>query len=100
MRKLFLIILTTSMVWLAGCLPQAQATLNPTATTQAQPSPTVAVTAPTQAALVPDSGCTAITKKPTPGPTPQSIYPAVADKEWVKGPASAKVTIVEYADFQ
>ncbi len=61
---------------------------------------TIVVTVPAQAALQPDSGCTVMTRKPTPGPTEESIFPSVSSTEWVKGPSSARVTIIEYSDFQ
>ncbi len=100
MRKSILKVLILTAVVLSGCLPQVQATSTLTATPTTQPAPTVALTVPTQTALVLDSGCTVVTQKPTPGPTPVSIYPPVTDADWVKGPASAKVTIIEYSDFQ
>jgi hypothetical protein len=100
MRKYILLFLMLASVVLAGCLPQVQVTPTLTATTNAHPAPTVVLTVPTQAALFPDSGCTVITKKPTPGPTAQLIYPPVTDSDWTKGPTSAKVTIIEYSDFQ
>jgi protein-disulfide isomerase len=102
MRKYILIVLMLTALGLAGCLPQVQATptLAPTTTTNTHPAPTVVLTVPTQAALFPDSGCTVITQKPTPGPTAVSIFPPVSDTDWVKGNATAKVTIIEYSDFQ
>ena len=100
MRKFILLFMMLASVVLAACLPQVQATPTLTATTNARPAPTVVLTVPAQEALFPDSGCTVITKKPTPGPTAQTIYPPVTDLDWVKGPASAKVTIIEYSDFQ
>jgi protein-disulfide isomerase len=100
MKKLLLLFLMFMAVVVSGCLPQAQATPTSTATTAARPAPTVVLTVPTEAALLPDSGCTVITKKPTPGPTAESIYPPVSETDHVKGPASAKVTIIEYSDFQ
>lgn len=54
---------------------------------------------PTQAAsdlLVP-VGCTVISPRPTPGPTQQS---PVGESDWVKGPETAAVTLIEYSDFQ
>lgn len=99
MRKVYLILPILVTLLLAGCLPQAMAT--PTVTpTRARPAPTVVLTVPAQSSISPDSGCTVITQKPTPGPTAESIFPAVGDSDWVKGPASAKVTIIEYSDFQ
>jgi protein-disulfide isomerase len=102
MRKVILIVLIFTAVGLAGCLPQVQATPTAisTATSNARPAPTVVLSVPTESSFLPDSGCTVITNKPTPGPTAESIFPPVSDKDWVKGPASAKVTIIEYSDFQ
>jgi hypothetical protein len=100
MRKVILLFLMLASVALAGCLPQVQTTPTLTATINARPAPTVVLTVPDQAALSPASGCTVITQKPTAGPTPVSIFPPVTDSDWVKGPASAKVTIIEYSDFQ
>jgi hypothetical protein len=102
MKKLFILFLILMAIALAGCLPQVQATPTqiPTDTTAVRPAPTVVLTVPTESAFLPDSGCTVITKKPTPGPTAESIFPAVTEKDWVKGPATARVTIIEYSDFQ
>ena len=44
--------------------------------------------------------CTVESRSPTPGPTEQSVFPPVTDSDWVRGSDSAKVTIVEYSDFQ
>ena len=102
MKKLFLLLLILLAVSLAGCKPQEGTASIPTLTptTEARPAPTVVLTVPTQASLLPDSGCTVITQKPTPGPTAESIFPPVSDADHVKGPASAKVTMIEYSDFQ
>ena len=64
-----------------------------------QPSPQVS---PTQAvAAVPGApaGCTVVSPQPTPGPTEQSAFPPVSDEDWVKGPETAFLTIIEYGDF-
>jgi hypothetical protein len=96
MRKVHLVFLTLLLV---GCLPKVQAT--PTITpTEARPTPTEVLPVPTQVVITPASSCTVITQKPTPGPTPESIFPPITSSDWVKGPANAKVTIIEYSDFQ
>lgn len=100
MRRYILIFLMLTAVGLAGCLPQVQANPTPTATITTRQAPTVVLTVPTQAPLLPNSSCTVVTQKPTPGPTAELIFPPVSDTDWVKGPASAKVTIIEYSDFQ
>jgi uncharacterized protein YceK len=100
MRKLILLLVTLSAVMLSGCLPQTQTSPASTATTVVHPAPTTVLTVPAQAAILPDSGCTVVTKKPTPGPTAETIYPPITSSDWIKGPDSAKVTIIEYSDFQ
>jgi len=87
-------------VLLTGCLPQVQATLTSTPTSSLPPTPTVVPTVLDEASIQPGAGCTVVTKKPTPGPTAESIFPPVGDADWVKGPANARVTIIEYSDFQ
>ena len=99
MRKVYTILPILIILALVGCLPQTQTAPNATAT-KALPTPTIVLKVPTQAALSLDTGCTAVTQIPTPGPTAESVYPPVSDTEWIKGPASAKVTIIEYSDFQ
>ncbi len=100
MRKANILLLVLTTLLLAGCLPQAQATPAATPTATPRLAPTVVLTVPAQTALLPDSGCTVITQKPTPGPTQPSVFPSVSSSDWVKGPANAKVTIIEYSDFQ
>lgn len=46
------------------------------------------------------SSCTVVSRKPTPGPTQQSLFPAVDEHDWVRGAQDAEITIIEYGDFQ
>ena len=46
------------------------------------------------------SGCVANSPHPSPGPTEPSLFPPVQKNDWVKGPDSAFVTVIEYGDFQ
>jgi hypothetical protein len=41
-----------------------------------------------------------ISPKNTPGPTEQSLFPPVTDKDWSTGPKDARITLIEYSDFQ
>ncbi len=100
MRKFVLLFLILTSVALAGCTSQTQASPTSTATAITRSISTSEVTVPTQVARLPDSGCTVVTVKPTPGPTAVTIYPPVSSTDRVKGPDSAKVTIIEYSDFQ
>jgi len=48
----------------------------------------------------PMDGCTVATLLPQADPTSVSLFPAVNEKDWIRGPSGAAVTIVEYSDFQ
>ncbi len=48
----------------------------------------------------PMEGCTVATILPQADPTAVSLFPAVSDQDWARGPSGAAVTIVEYSDFQ
>lgn len=91
--KLVLFWLLTAAA-LAACRPSGAAT--PTAGNAAAAQPTVA--AVDQSGRQP--GCTVKTRQATPNPTLQSALPPPGEKDWVKGPADAYVTIIEYSDFQ
>jgi hypothetical protein len=60
-------------------------------------SPTPANDQPTSQS---EANCTAVSREPTPGPTEQSLIPPVSATDWAHGPEDAKVTIIEYGDFQ
>jgi hypothetical protein len=67
----------------------------------APPLPEVSPTPTTDQALIQaEANCTVVSRQPTPGPTEQSIVPPVSDLDWAHGPEDAKVTIIEYGDFQ
>lgn len=97
MRKPLIIILLLASVVLSACAKSTPTSL-----------PTLAGLAPTEVLEVPqasqleapDSGCTVVAKQPTPGPTQASLFPLVNENDHVKGPDTAKVTIIEYSDFQ
>jgi cyclophilin family peptidyl-prolyl cis-trans isomerase/protein-disulfide isomerase len=46
------------------------------------------------------SKCTVISAEPNAGISEDSYFPAVSKSDWVKGTESARVTIIEYNDFQ
>jgi hypothetical protein len=100
MKKDFILLVMLLAVGLSGCLPQAATTPTVTPTIQPQIFPTADISFPNNASLLPDSGCTVRIQKPTPGPTPEPPYPAITAADHVKGPADARITIVEYSDFQ
>ena len=47
-----------------------------------------------------EANCTVVSSQPTPGPTEQSLVPPVDSADWAHGPDDARVTIIEYGDFQ
>jgi cyclophilin family peptidyl-prolyl cis-trans isomerase/protein-disulfide isomerase len=46
------------------------------------------------------AGCTVISPDPTPGPTEESMFAPITEKDRSIGPADATVTILEYGDYQ
>jgi hypothetical protein len=68
--------------------------------TQASPEqPSGTTTTSGSIAPQPAANCTVVSTVPTPGPTEQSLFPPVGEGDWVQGPATADVTIIEYSDF-
>lgn len=66
--------------------------ITPTATNTLEP--TVAFTASDPAT------CKVVAAVPTPDPTAQAILPPVTSDEFIDGPDTASITIIEYGDFQ
>ena len=85
---------TTEKAMAATSLPTRIAVSLPTAADTATVEPTVASTMETD----PGPGCTLISYLPD-DPS-GSLYPPVTEKDWVQGPATAQVTVIEYGDFQ
>lgn len=97
MRKYLLTLLLLASVALTACAKSTPTSL-PTFTAAA---PTAELEVPQSMELVaPDSGCTVVAKRPTPGPTQESLFPPASKEDHAKGPDDARVTIIEYADFQ
>jgi hypothetical protein len=112
-KKIFTLSLLL-IVFLAACqsaatsptaLPGVQD--NPDQTSQDEPAtdlpplPEVSPTPPTgEVEVQGETTCTVVSRQPTPGPTEQSIVPPLSDSDWAHGPEDAKVTIIEYGDFQ
>lgn len=93
-----LVIMMIAAVLLGSCASKTPAVPTATATQAASaPQATNSGLLPAQVDL---PGCTVVSPFPTPGPTQESLYPSHKDTDWVKGPDNAKVTIIEYSDFQ
>ena len=105
-KRTFLLFIIVALA-LAAC--QGKAPANPTASpsTPAQTAIPQKVETPTAESVSTEPvvgeappGCTAISPRPTPGPTEQSLFAPVSDKDWTTGPKGAPVTLIEYSDFQ
>jgi hypothetical protein len=110
MRKMLVPVVLLASVLLSACASKTTPTLQPmpsvepTATdvpTLAAPAPTTVLEVPQSSELTgPDSGCTVVARRATPGPTQESLFPPVTKDDHVKGSENARVTIIEYSDFQ
>ncbi|MGQ0601765.1 MAG: hypothetical protein ACT4QE_08730 [Anaerolineales bacterium] len=82
-------VLTTGV--LVSACAQAMPTATPSRIESTSTSiPPIPITFPT---AIPE-------ETPLPIPTAQSLFPKVSANDWQKGPATARVTIIEYGDFQ
>ena len=80
-------------------LPQQEALPTETRSPTSTPVPATATTMLEELPPVP-SGCTVVTRKYSPEPTQESIFPPVSSTDWIIGPETAAVTLIEYGDFQ
>lgn len=108
MNKKFIgLVLLLAVVFVtAGCAGtqtggEATPTLEPTGTSAA-PAETESGGAPTQAAddQKPEPSCQVDPPLPTPNPTDEMLFAPDPEEDWIKGPEDARITIVEYGDFQ
>ena len=86
------------------------ARIEPTATLEVLPQPNTPPASPTPLPVATQtesdtlppvpSGCTVVSSQYSPEPTQQSIFPPVSSTDWIIGPDTAVVTLVEYGDFQ
>jgi hypothetical protein len=84
-----LLTLAMAMVMLAACAP---ATTPPPTVTLAPPTPKPTLPPPTMAPTA--------TYARLPTPSGESLFPKVTADDWQLGPANARVTILEYGDYQ
>lgn len=82
-----LIVFTSLSLVLSACSAAAAPPAEPTAL-------------PTEVATLPEFACTAVSSAEREGYLANSPFAPVSDADWVRGPADATVTLVEYSDFQ
>lgn len=110
MKKFILSAVLLASVLLSACASQSTPTSQPASASQptptskatlAGPAATTVLEVPQSSELTgPDSGCTVIARQPTPGPTQESLFPGLSEADHIKGAENARVTIIEYSDFQ
>lgn len=109
MKRTIFYVITIALL-LAACQP-VENSLVVNDNIEAEPTSTVAVqSAQPIATQPPDAqpeeltegvgpGCTLVSPRATPGPELVSLFSPAAE-DWSRGPEDAKITIVEYSDFQ
>lgn len=107
MQKSWTILALLTVLLVAACAPQGTVAPTAAATDTAAPKATAteatatAEVAPSPAATSDGATCTVSGFFPASGPEEgQVIIPAVSDQDWSQGPEDARMTIVEYSDFQ
>jgi len=92
-------LLLTLVFILAACAPRSGA-----ATALATASPAALAPSQTPPARAFESQCTLVSLVPTPGPAEASLFPTPDEGpeggDWIRGPDTAPVTIIEYSDFE
>lgn len=112
-KKIFILSIIWAVILVACQNTPATVTYPPSA--EVEVAGTIEESTPTEIATLPaatstaeveksvalnESNCTVVSRQPTPGSTEQSLIPPVSGTDWVHGPEDAKVTIIEYGDFQ
>jgi hypothetical protein len=90
LKRLFPLAAALATLLLSACAPALTPTASPT------PFPPTATPAPAPSATPrPATPTTTVTAA-----AQESLFPPVGVDEWQKGPADARITIIEYSDYQ
>jgi cyclophilin family peptidyl-prolyl cis-trans isomerase/protein-disulfide isomerase len=102
MKKRVTIISVIIIGLLAGCqgYSPSNADINENPEPLLEPTKTAPSNTLSQPTDTTPAGCTVISPDPTPGPTEESMFAPITEKDWTIGPADATVTILEYGDYQ
>jgi cyclophilin family peptidyl-prolyl cis-trans isomerase/protein-disulfide isomerase len=93
-KKQSLLVVLILVLFLGACAG------NPDSEAQSQLTPTVSVLALDEDGPSKEPSCQPNPPPPEPSAEDLDIYTPDPDSDWIKGPEDARVTIVEYADFQ
>ncbi len=102
MSKQVYIVIVLLIGLLVACQGNAISNLgvNSNPETSIEATKTASNNASSQATDIAPPGCTVISPDPTPGPTEESMFAPITEKDWSIGPADATVTILVYGDYQ
>jgi len=108
MKSKILIMVVLAALLLGACQPAQTATPNEAAEATSTEAPQAAdvtaepprATLPQAASGEPMNGCRVTGSSLQPNPTLVALFPAVTENDWVKGPSDARVTILDFSDFQ
>jgi len=108
MKSKILIMVVLATLLLSACQPAQTATPSEAteATNAEAPQATDVAAEPPKATLPlaasgePMNGCRVTGSQLEPNPTLVALFPAVTENDWAKGPSDARVTILDFSDFQ
>jgi protein-disulfide isomerase len=108
MKSKILIVVVLAALLLSACLPAQTSTSNESAQSAAASEPAGAEAPQTAGETAeppvvigePMPGCRVTGSQLEPNPTLVALFPAVTENDWVIGPSDARVTILEFSDFQ
>lgn len=101
MKKTWLFVVLLAVMLLTACGQQAPATATPAPSAPpTQPADPTPGAVSTDTAASGGSNCTVVSGQIVPDPTITAIFPPPTDKDWSYGSPNARVTILDYSDFQ
>lgn len=100
MTRKIILFLSIFILLLAACKPASSTQVSEVPAPTQMSASEVQVTKATQVTTASQPGCTVTSRTADAEPTGDSLIPPVAEQDWIKGPADAYVTIIEYGDFQ
>ncbi len=100
MTRKIILFLSIFMLLLAACKPASSTHVTEVPAPTQKSASEVQATKTTQVTTASQSGCTVTSRTAGAEPTGESLIPPVVEQDWIKGPADAYVTIIEYGDFQ